>query len=82
MHWIRICLLGLASLVQAQSFETTVTPLPNEILPGLVTMTLLCLQGRHLVRAVWVTFDRGRDIMKFYDDADVLASPAFIISHS
>ena len=73
MHWIRICLLGLASLVQAQSFETTVTPLPNENFAGPCHYDLTLPAGRHLVRAVWVTFDRGRDILKFYDDSDVLA---------
>jgi hypothetical protein len=25
------------------------------------------------VRAVWVTFDRGRDIMKFYSGPDIVA---------
>jgi hypothetical protein len=29
--------------------------------------------GGRTVRAAWITFDRGRDIMKFYSDPEVLA---------
>jgi dienelactone hydrolase len=29
--------------------------------------------GRREVQAVWITFDRGRDIMKYYSDPDVVA---------
>jgi hypothetical protein len=29
-------------------------------------------QGNKPVRAVWVIFDRGRDIMKFYSQAEVV----------
>ena len=73
MRWILIGLLGLTTLAQAQSLETIVTPLSNETFAGSCRYDLAFPAGRHLVRAVWVTFDRGRDIMKFYSDSDVLA---------
>jgi hypothetical protein len=70
---IPIVLLALTSLAQAQSFETTVAPLSNETLVGPCQYDLTLPAGRRAVRAVWVTFDRGRDIMKFYSDPDVVA---------
>ena len=72
MRWILIGLLGLTTLAQAQSLETIVTPLSNETFAGSCRYDLAFPAGRHLVRAVWVTFDRGRDIMKFYSDPDVV----------
>jgi hypothetical protein len=73
VRWILIGLFVLTSLAQAQSFETTVTPLPNETFAGPCRYDLTLPAGRHPVLAVWVTFDRGLDIMKFYRDADVVA---------
>lgn len=73
MRWIRVALIALTSLARAQSHETTVTPLPNETFAGPCRYDLTLPAGRRTVRAVWVTFDRGRDIMKFYSDPDVVA---------
>jgi hypothetical protein len=70
---IPVVLLTLASLTHAQSFETTVSPLSNETLAGSCRYDLTLPAGRRTVRAVWVTFDRGQDIMKFYSDPDVVA---------
>jgi hypothetical protein len=73
---VRLILIGLfalTSLVQAQSFETTVTPLSNETLAGPCQYDLTLPAGHRAVRAVWVTFDRGLDIMKFYSDPEVTA---------
>lgn len=72
VRWTLIVLL-LATSLEAQSFETTVSPLANETLAGPCHYDLSLPAGRRSVRAVWVTFDRGRDIMKFYSDPDVLA---------
>src|ERR1039457_6458054 len=63
----------LASLAHGQSFETTVAPLASETLAGPCDYDLTLPAGRRAVRAVWVTFDRGEDIMKFYSDPDVVA---------
>lgn len=73
MRWILISLFALASLARAQSFETTVTPLTNETFAGPCHYDLTLPAGTRSVRAVWVTFDRGRDIMKFYSDPEVVA---------
>lgn len=73
MRWILMALLVLRSFAQAQSFETVVTPLQNEAFAGPCHYDLTLPAGRKTVRAVWVTFDRGRDIMRFYSDPDVVA---------
>ncbi len=73
MRLILIGLFALTSVAQAQSFETSVRPLTNETLAGPCQYDLTLPAGRRAVRAVWVTFDRGRDIMKFYSDPDVVA---------
>ena len=73
MRWIVIGLLGFMCLGHAQSFETTVNPLPDDNFAGPCHYDLILPAGRRSVRAVWVTFDRGRGIMKFYSDPDVVA---------
>ena len=67
--------LGLppVSLVQAQSYETTVAPLPTENFAAPCQYEMTLPAGARAVRAAWVIFDRGRDITKFYSDPDVLA---------
>ncbi len=71
--WIAIGFLVLTSLARAQSFETTVALLPNETFASPCHYDLTLPAGRHPVRAVWVSFDRGRDVMQFYSDHDVVA---------
>jgi hypothetical protein len=73
VRWIPIGLMVLTSLAQGQSFQTAVTPLQNETFAGPCRYDLTLPAGRHPVLAVWVTFDRGLDIMKFYSDPDVVA---------
>ena len=73
MHWILTGLCLFTSLAQAQSFETTVVPLASETLAGPCHYDLTLPSGHRTVRAVWVTYDRGLDIMKFYSDPEVVA---------
>jgi hypothetical protein len=73
VHAILIGLFALTSLVHAQSFQTSVAPLSDETLAGPCKYDLSLPAGRRPIRAVWVTFDRGLDIMKFYSDPDVVA---------
>jgi hypothetical protein len=73
VRWILIGLFVLASLAQAQSFKAIVAPLPTETFAGPCRYDLTLPAGQKAVRAVWVTFDRGLDIMKFYSDPDVVA---------
>jgi pimeloyl-ACP methyl ester carboxylesterase len=56
----------------AQSNQTTVTPLADEDFSGACHYEITLPQGNKPVRAVWVIFDRGRDITKFYSDAEVV----------
>lgn len=73
MRSVLFGLFALASLAQAQSFETTVLPLSNETFAGPCQYDLNLPSGHRAIRAVWITFDRGRDIMKFYSDPEVVA---------
>jgi dienelactone hydrolase len=74
MRWIVLTLLlGFASIVHAQSYRTAVVPLPIEDFVGTCHYDIKFPAGKHAVRAVWVTYDRGRDIMRFYSDPDVVA---------
>lgn len=68
---LTVGLFGLTS--GAQSFKTTVVPLPSETFAGPYQYELTLPAGPHTVHAVWVTFDRGRDIMKFYSDPKVVS---------
>jgi dienelactone hydrolase len=73
MRWILFSAMVLTSLAQSQSYETTVAPLPGETFAKPCHYEITLPAGRRTVRAVWVTFDRGEDIMKFYSDPDVVA---------
>ena len=73
MHRILIVLLALTSVAHGQSHETTVTPLPSENFAGPCHYDISFPAGNRTAQAVWVTFDRGQDFMKFYEDPDVLA---------
>jgi hypothetical protein len=73
VRWIPVVLLALTSIAGAQSYETTVTPLPNEDFAGPCHYDINFPAGYRSTQAVWITFDRGLDIMKFYQDTDVLA---------
>src|SRR5260370_9851394 len=73
MRWILVVVFSLTLLVGAQSYTTTVTPLADETFAGPCRYDIAFPAGKRTVRAVWVTFDRARDIMKFYDDPEVVA---------
>lgn len=73
MRFISIGLLVLTTFACSQSFKTTVAPYPDETLAGPCHYDLSLPAGHRRVRAVWVTFDRGLDIMKFYSDPEVVA---------
>ncbi len=73
VRWVPIGLFLLTSLAQAQSFETIVAPLPTETFAGPCLYKLTLPAANRAVRAVWVTVPRGRDIMQFYSDPEVVA---------
>jgi hypothetical protein len=72
MRRVLILLLASASSVLAQKYQTTVTPLPGENFAESCRYKITLPAGNHPIRAVWVIFDRGRDIMKFYSDPEVV----------
>ena len=57
----------------APTYATAVAPKPDDNIAAPCRYDLTLPAGRRTVRAVWVTYDRGRDITKFYSDADVSA---------
>jgi hypothetical protein len=74
VRWIvSIMLFVSAALGSAQSFKTTVVPLPEEDFAGPCHYDLTLPAEKHMIRAVWITYDRGLDIMKFYSDIDVVS---------
>ena len=66
-----VCLMS--SFAQGQSYETSVSPIIGETMAGPCTYDLTLPAGGRSIQAVWVTFDRGLDIMKFYSDAGIVA---------
>jgi len=73
MHRILILLVLFCFPVLARTYHTTVTPLPGETLAGPCRFEMSLPGANKTVRGVFVVFDRGRDIMKFYSDPDVTA---------
>lgn len=65
-------LLAFCPCLLAQSTLTSVTPLADEDSSGSCHYEIMLPQGNKPVCAVWVIFDRGRDIMKFYSHAEVV----------
>ena len=67
-----VFLFAFCPCLMAQSIQTTVTPLAGEDFTGSCHYEITMPGGNRPVRAVWVIFDRGRDITKFYSDAAVV----------
>lgn len=75
-YWlILIFVLGPPANAQLQwlQFKTLVEPLPGENLAGACVFELSIPKPNKPVRAVWITYNRGYDISRFYSDPDVLA---------
>ena len=54
-------------------FQTSVSPQEGEDLASNCTYELTLLDPSRPVRGVWVIFDRGRDMLRYYGDPDVQA---------
>lgn len=59
--------------VRPLEFKTTVKPFPDENLAGPCAFELSIPGPIKHVRAVWITYDRGFDITRYYSDAEVRA---------
>ena len=66
-------LLGTCTCVQAQSFRTTVQPLPAEDLAQECHYELTLLGNGGPISGLWIIYDRGPQITSFYSDPDVIA---------
>ena len=75
-----VCLVLLAVAfstngeVRPSDFKATVEPLPGENFTGPCSFELSIPSLTKRVRAVWITYDRGFDISRYYSDAEVRAS--------
>lgn len=66
-------LMFIAASVQAQSFETTVSPQPGEDIAQDCHYQMLLPNGDAGARGLWVIYDRGPQITSFYSDPIVVA---------
>lgn len=68
-------LLFSASHAAAQGvvFQTTVAPKPDEDILGDCRYEITIPNPARPIRAVWVIFDRGRDMLRYYGDPEVQA---------
>ena len=57
--------------VRPSDFKATVEPLPGENFTGPCSFELSIPSPTKRVRAVWITYDRGFDISRYYSDAEV-----------
>jgi dienelactone hydrolase len=71
--WIALWLGQPAVGVRGQVFQTSVAPQPDEDLASACRYELTLPNPTRPVRGVWVIFDRGRDMLRYYGDADVHA---------
>src|SRR5882762_11043760 len=68
-----ILALSCHSIAQTVRYETWVAPLPDEDIVSHCHYELTIPTSTRQVRAVFVIFDRGRDVHNLYGDAQVLA---------
>lgn len=67
-----LLLASSCAFAQSTHFETSVVPLPNEDIAAVCHYTLTIPSPEHPIRAVWVIFDRGRDVHDLYSDPAVM----------
>src|SRR4026209_2540279 len=71
---IVILTLTLRTVVaQEIVFQGSVVPLPDEDLAADCRYELTLAKPTRTLQAVWVIFDRGRDMLRYYGDPDVHA---------
>lgn len=83
--WITLVLLA-SGAARPLKFKATIQPLPTENLVGPCVFELSIPSPAKRVRAVWITYDRGYDITRYYSDAEVNSfarrqSIALILAH-
>jgi hypothetical protein len=71
--WIVLSLGQPAMAAQGVVFQTSVAAQPNEDLASDCRYEITLTDRTRTVRGVWVIFDRGRDMLRYYGDPDVQA---------
>jgi hypothetical protein len=71
--WIALSLGQPAAAASGIVFQTSVAPLEEEDLASACRYEITLLDPARTVRGVWVIFDRGRDVLRYYGDPDVQA---------
>src|SRR5215469_15719642 len=67
-------MLGAQSTASGQKeLKTTVEPLAGENLRGQCSFELWVPGAIDRLRSVWITYDRGYDVMRYYTDPEVRA---------
>ena len=64
-------LLSIGTCVHAQSFKTSVQPLPGEDLVCECKYEMTLPDGEKKIHGLWVIYDRGPQITSFYSDPEV-----------
>lgn len=78
--------ISASTHAQMRQFKTSVEPLPGENLAEPCSFELSLPAPEKRVKAVWVTYDRGYDISRYYSDPEVIAfakkqAIALILAH-
>ena len=69
-----VLLLGQSAIASpGVVFQTSVAPQPDEDLASPCRYEITLIDPSRTVRGVWVIFDRGRDMLRYYGDPDVQA---------
>jgi dienelactone hydrolase len=73
--FLAVWLVWITSIASAQTahYETLVKPAQDEDLASDCRYELTIPNPTHPIRAVWVIFERGRELTAFYRDAEVMA---------
>jgi dienelactone hydrolase len=73
LFWAGILLLAPNVAAQGVVFQTSVVPKPEEDIAADCRYEITIPNPLRPIRAVWVIFDRGRDMLRYYGDPEVQA---------
>jgi dienelactone hydrolase len=71
--WVAILLFASNAAAQGIVFQTSVAPQPEENIATDCRYEITIPNPSKFIRAVWVIFDRGRDMLRYYGDPEVQA---------
>jgi hypothetical protein len=71
--WVAIFLVAPNAAAQGVVFRTSVAPKPEEDIATDCRYEITIPNPSRPIRAVWVVFDRGRDMLRYYGDPEIQA---------